>query len=182
MGRVYNTTNFSTSYSVYGFISDAIDEGRAAKKRICYESLIACGSNHVYLPVLNRYPSRVVEAAGFNVADAGDMFDPQSERRYTVIGEKHNLIHDYVFNSRDGSERSSNMAAANILIQMLPVLQNPQMLQALTKEKYYEILNAVFRNSGAGVDLNLQLQPGEDNTMIPQEQQDAMANNQQNNQ
>ncbi len=56
------------------------------------------------------------------------------------------------------------------------------MLQALTKEKYYEILNAVFRNSGAGVDLNLQLQPGEDNTMIPQEQQDAMANNQQNNQ
>ena len=74
------------------------------------------------------------------------------------------------------------MAAANILIQMLPILQNPQLLQALTKEKYYEILNAVFRNSGAGVDLNLQLQPGEDNTMVPQEQQDAMAHNQQNNQ
>lgn len=74
------------------------------------------------------------------------------------------------------------MAAANILTQMLPILQNPQLLQALTKEKYYEILNAIFRNSGAGVDLNLQLQPGEDNTLVPQEQQDAMANNQQNNQ
>ena len=172
----------NTTESVYGFISDAIDEGRAAVKRICYESLIACGSNHIYLPVLNRYPASVVEAAGFRVADAGDMFDPQSERRYTVIGEKHKLIHDYVFNSRDGSERSSNMAAANILTQMLPILQNPQLLQALTKEKYYEILNAIFRNSGAGVDLNLQLQPGEDNTLVPQEQQDAMANNQQNNQ
>mgnify|MGYP003148600870 CR=1 FL=1 len=172
----------NTTESVYGFISDAIDEGRAAVKRICYESLIACGSNHIYLPVLNRYPASVVEAAGFRVADAGDMFDPQSERRYTVIGEKHKLIHDYVFNSRDGSERSSNMAAANILTQMLPILQNPQLLQALTKEKYYEILNAIFRNSGAGVDLNLQLQPGEDNTLVPQEQQDAMANSQQNNQ
>ena len=73
------------------------------------------------------------------------------------------------------------MAAANILTQMLPVLQNPQLLQALTKEKYYEILNAIFRNSGAGVDLNLQLQPGEDNTLAPPEQQDAMANGQQNN-
>lgn len=172
----------NTTESVYGFISDAIDEGRAAVKRICYESLIACGSNHIYLPVLNRYPASVVEAAGFRVADAGDMFDPQSERRYTVIGEKHKLIHDYVFNSRDGSERSSNMAAANILTQMLPILQNPQLLQALTKEKYYEILNAIFRNSGAGIDLNLQLQPGEDNTLVPQEQQDAMANSQQNNQ
>ena len=171
----------NTTESVYGFISDAIDEGRAAAKRICYESLIACGSNQIHLPVLNRYPAAVVEAAGFKVAEAGDMFDPQSERRYTVIGAKANLIHDYVFNSRDGSERSSNMAAANILTQMLPVLQNPQLLQALTKEKYFEILNAIFRNSGAGVDLNLQLQPGEDNSLAPQEQQDAMANGQQNN-
>lgn len=172
----------NTTESVYGFISDSIDEGRAAVKRICYESLVVCGSNHIYLPVLNRYPSAVVEAAGFKVADAGDMFDPQAERRYTVIGEKHKLIHDYVFNSRDGSERSSNMAAANILTQMLPILQNPQLLQALSKEKYYEILNAIFRNSGAGVDLNLRLQPGEDNTMVPQEQKDAMANSQQDNQ
>lgn len=173
----------NTTESVYGFISDAIDEARAAKKRICYESLIACGSNSVHLPVLNRYPAQVVEAAGFNVdSSGGDMFDPQSERRYTVIGKKHNLIHDYVFNSRDGSERSSNMGAANILMQMLPILQNPQLLQALTKEKYYEILNAIFRNAGAGLDLNLQLAPGEDNSLVPQEQRDAMASNQQNNQ
>lgn len=172
----------NTTESVYGFISDAIDEGRAATKRICYESLIACGSNQIYLPVLNRYPATVVEAAGFSVAEAGDMFDPQLERRYTVIGEKHKLIHDYVFNSRDGSERSSNIAAANILTQMLPMLQSPQMLQALTKEKYYEILNAIFHNSGAGVDLNLQLQPGEDNSLMPAEQQNAVKSGQQNNQ
>ena len=56
------------------------------------------------------------------------------------------------------------------------------MLQALTKEKYYEILNAIFRNSGAGVDLNLQLQPGEDNSLMPAEQQDAVKSGQQNNQ
>ena len=74
------------------------------------------------------------------------------------------------------------MGAANILMQMLPILQNPQLLQALTKEKYYEILNAIFRNAGAGIDLNLQLAPGEDNSLVPQEQRDAMASNQQNNQ
>ena len=172
----------NTTESVYGFISDAIDEGRAAMKRICYESLIACGSNQIYLPVLNRYPASVVSAAGFQVAEGGDTFDPQSERRYTVIGNKHRLIHDYVFNSRDGSERASNMGAANILTQMLPILQSPQLLQALPREKYYEIINAIFRNSGAGVDLNLQLQAGESNTMIPQEQEDAMASNQENSQ
>lgn len=172
----------NTTESVYGFISDAIDEGRAAMKRVCYESLISLGSNHIHLPVLNRYPAQVVRAAGFEVADGGDMFDPQSDRRYTVIGEKHKLIHDYVFNSRDGGERSSNMAAANILTQMLPVLQNPLLVQALTKEKYYEILNAIFRNSGAGIDLNLQLQPGEDNSLVPQEQKDAMTQGAENNQ
>lgn len=65
---------------------------------------------------------------------------------------------------------------------MLPILQSPQLLQALPREKYYEIINAIFRNSGAGVDLNLQLQAGESNTMIPQEQEDAMASNQENSQ
>ena len=172
----------NTTESVYGFISDAIDEGRAAMKRICYESLIACGRDQVYLPVLNRYPAQVITAAGFQIAEGGDQFDPQLERRYTVIGNKHRLIHDYVFNSRDGSERASNMGAANILTQMLPILQSPQLLQALPREKYYEIINAIFRNAGAGVDLNLQLQAGESNSMMPQEQEDAMANNQQNNQ
>lgn len=172
----------NTTESVYGFISDAIDEGRAAMKRICYESLIACGRDQVHLPVLNRYPAQVITTAGFQIAEGGDQFDPQLERRYTIIGNKHRLIHDYVFNSRDGSERSSNMSAANILTQMLPILQSPQLLQALPREKYYEIINAIFRNSGAGVDLNLQLQAGESNSMMPQEQEDAMANSQQNNQ
>ena len=50
----------NTTESVYNFISESIDEGRAAMKRICYECLIAKGASEVYLPVVNRYTDDVI--------------------------------------------------------------------------------------------------------------------------
>lgn len=166
----------NTTDSVYTFISDAIDEGRASMKRVLYESLISCGSNSIHLPVLGRYTRNIIERAGFEVEMGdGDLMDPDMERRYTVIGSKRALCHDYIFTSRDGSERASNSQAANVLVQLIQVLNQPQVLGAIGKEKYFEIINEIFRLSGAGVDLKLELTPGDDDSMTAPDDQTQAA-------
>jgi len=57
----------NTTESVYSFISEAIDEGRAAMKRVIYESLMSMGSNMIHLPVKNRYSPAIIEQAGFDI-------------------------------------------------------------------------------------------------------------------
>ena len=155
----------NTTESVYSFISEAIDEGRAAMKRIIYESLMTCGSNTIHLPVKNRYNAAIIEQAGFEI-DPEDLefMSPDIERRHTVIGSKKNLIHDYIFTSRDGSERSSNVQEAQALIQLFQIIsQTPVILEALGKDKYYELLNEIARKSGA-TDIKLEVAPGDDNS------------------
>lgn len=155
----------STTQSVYSFISDAFDEFRAAKKRIVYESLMAMAQDRVQVPIVNRYPAHVIKAAGFDIVPDEQEGIPNSQQRHTVIGTKQALRHDYIFTSRDGAERAVNTQAANTLVQLLAqVVGLPNVLQAMGKEKFYDIVNEIFRLSGAGVDLNLELKPGEDNS------------------
>lgn len=154
----------STTQGVYSFISDAIDEYRSAKKRILYESLVCCKKGKVQVPVLGRYTRKTIEAAGFTPVEGEDA-DLRSERpqRSTVTGSPKKLRHDLIFTTRDGAERPVNTQAANSMVQMLNVLVTvPGILQALGREKLYAILNEIFRMSGTGVDLNLEMQEGED--------------------
>lgn len=160
----------NTTSSVYSFISEGIDEFRAAKKRICYESLIACSKGDIVCPVKDRYTAKTIKAAGFDTKkDEDEDYNspvPGKPRRVTVIGSKRNLIHDYIFTTRDGSERPVNTQSANTLVQLIgQVLAVPAVAQAMGKEKLYELFNEVFRLSGAGVDLNLTLKEGEDDSL-----------------
>jgi len=156
----------NSTTSVYNFISDSIDEFRSAKKRIVYESFMCCGSKDVRVPVLNRYTSKAIKAAGFIVSD-GELdvvqdYDARSPKRHTLSGWKGNLLHDYIFTSRDGAERTINSQAATTLVQLVSsLLVQPNIMEALGKEKFYEIINEIFRLSGTGVDLNLELKDGE---------------------
>lgn len=155
----------ATTSAVYSFISDAVDEFRAAKKRIIYESLMACAQDDVQVSVVGRYSERVIKQAGFTVVadEAEEVRNPNGLRRHTIIGNKKNLIHNHIFTSRDGAERPVNTQSANTLVQLLQfVAAMPMILQAMGKEKLYNILNEIFRMSGAGVDLNLELEEGED--------------------
>ena len=161
--------------TVYDFISTAIDEGRAAMKRICFDSLISCGSDEVELTIANRYPTHVIEEAGFDVAKT-KMFDPTGYTR--VTGAKSSLVHEYTFTARDGGERPAGPQAATVLVQMLQAIgsleQNIQaaIVGAMGKEKIYEIFNQVFRSIDAGIDLKLEVKPGEDdNLLIGQDEQ-----------
>lgn len=163
--------------TIYGYISNALDRGRAAMKRICYESLIALGSDEMTLPVVNRYPNSVIEKAGFKVTDR-DEDDPISY--VTVMGSKRNLVHEYIFTSRDGGNRASNAHAAQVLVQAMqsigslaPPAQNA-ILAAMGKEKLYEWFNAVFRLADAGVDMKLELRAGDTDELLPEQNEQLM--------
>jgi hypothetical protein len=162
----------STTSSVYSSISDDIDEYRAAKKRIVYESLVALGQGQIECPVKDRYTPKTIIAAGFQPKKDEDEdytstdIKGKKPRRQTVIGSKRALIHDYIFTTRDGGERAVNTQAANTLVQLIgQVLAVPMVAQAMGKEKLYEMFNEVFRMSGAGVDLILTLKEGEDDSL-----------------
>lgn len=151
----------TTTTSVYSFISDDIDEFRAAKKRILYDSMVVCRQRPIMAPVLGRYTRKTVEAAGFSVVGEDESADPSQTR--TVTGGKRLLVHDYIFTTRDGAERPVNTQSANTLVQLLQVvLQVPTVVNKLGKEKIYNMFNEVFRLSGAGVDLNLEMADGEE--------------------
>lgn len=149
-----------TTQNVYSFISDGIDEFRAAKKRIIYESTVCRKEGRVQVPIINRYSKKTIEKAGFKV---GDEESGSRNEGVNVIGDKVNLSHDFIFTTRDGAERPVNTQAANTLVQLMQVvLQTPPILQALGREKTYDIFNEIFRLSGTGIDLNLELQEGDE--------------------
>jgi len=163
--------------TVYDFISVGIDEGRAAMKRICFDSLVACGSDDVELTVSSRYPASVVKQAGFTVV-SDQMGDLAGYSR--VTGSKNNLVHDLIFTSRDGGDRPAGQQAATVLIQMLQAIGGLEkdiqqaVIGAMGKEKVFEILNQIFKCADAGVDLKLELKPGDDNNLLISQNQQVM--------
>lgn len=164
-----------TTETIYGFISDSFDEFRSAKKRILYESYIVCGSGNFRVPVINRYTRKTIAKAGFEVVDEDDeaslVKDPSEPQYHTITGTKQKLVYEYIFTSRDGALRAVNTQSANVLVQLLGILQNPVVMQKMGAEKIYEIVNEIFRLSGTSFDLNLELEEGETNNMGPDKQQ-----------
>ena len=158
----------STTSAIYSFISTAINRFRAAKKRMLYESLVCCAEGEIKCPIMDRYTKKTIKDAGFETIDGEEegFVNDLGLDRHTVIGTTRKLIHNYIFTSRDGTERPSNTQAANTLVQLLGVImQNPVLSQAIGKERIFEIANEIFRQGGSGMDLNLELKPGEDNSI-----------------
>ena len=74
---------------------------------------------------------------------------PEPARR-NVIGTPDTLIHEYLFSSRDGAERSRDTQSAQVLGNLLQsILQVDGIAQALGKDRVFEMFNEVFRMSGA---------------------------------
>ena len=165
--------------AIYNYISASMDRGRAAMKRICYDSFIAKAVDDVSLPVSKRYPKSTIAKAGFKVLEQ-DGDDDSTIGFFTVGGKKINLLHDYIFTSRDGGNRASNSAAANSLVQLITpfVTSNPSaqnaILSAMGKEKLFEVINAIFRLADASVDLNLEVKPGDDDSLLLEDDQQVM--------
>ncbi len=156
----------TTVNTTLNFMGLGIDEGLDAKKRIVANSLLSLGYSRIQVPVANRYMKSTIEAAGFTLIEDKDdqqvdtnLRDP---KRVTVVGTKDLLDYEYVYTSREGSERASNAKSAETLVNLLAqLIQIPGLLQDLGKEKLYGLLNEVVRLSGAGVDLRFELGDGE---------------------
>ena len=165
--------------TIYSYISAALDRFRSAQKRICYESMIACASDDVSLPVAKRYPKSMITKAGFQVISE-DEDDQERIGFVRVAGRKSGLVHDYIYTNRDGGNRASNTAAATALVQLLTpfITSNPSaqnaILSAMGKEKLFELMNAVFRLADAGVDLNLEVKPGDGDELLLEDDKQVM--------
>lgn len=141
VAEIANTTN-----SIYSFISEGIDDMRAAAKKLFYEHLVSCSSDKFVVPIKQRYTEAIIRDAGFESQEEGL---PQAASR-NIIGEPANLIHEYLFTSRDGAERARDTQSAQVLGQMMQgVLQVEGMTQALGKDRIFMLMNEVFRLSGA---------------------------------
>jgi hypothetical protein len=168
----------ATTNTVYDFISSSIDEGRSAMKRICFESLIACGSDEVELSAENRWPDNVLQKAGFDPKDPEDGVEMTGYKR--VTGNKASLNYDYLFTSRDGGNRQAGPQAAQVLVQFVQAMGSlqPDMqsatLAAMGKDKWFEIINTICRMLDAGIDLNLERKPGESNELTVSGDQQLM--------
>lgn len=164
--EIANTTN-----TIYQFISEGIDELRGGAKKMLYESLVGFSTEKIKVPVLKRYTKKTLEDAGFEEAAGSQTGDAPDHR--TVIGSVEALVHDYVFSSRDGAERSSNTQVAQTLTALLgQLLQVPELAQAVGKERLFAMINEIFRNSGTGFDVLLSVEDGEDQ-QLPAEQNKA---------
>jgi hypothetical protein len=99
---------------------------------------------------------------GLEIEDSGDQDELPKGRN--IIGNPENLVHEYLFSGRDGSERARDTQSAQILGQLVQqVLQIPDMAKTLGKERIFSIFNEIFRMSGVGHDLNLQVDEADDN-------------------
>jgi hypothetical protein len=80
-----------------------------------------------------------------------------------VIGTPDILLHEYNFSSRDGAERAVNTQSAQTLAGLLQQIVSVQpIMQAVGTEKILEIMNEIFRLSGAAYDLNVETDTQED--------------------
>ena len=152
--------------AIYSFVSEGIDEMRGGMKKMLYEHLVSCSTSEFDVPVKNRYSEGVIREAGFEPSDEQyDMTDPMVRN---VVGTPTSLVHEYLFSSRDGPERSINVKSAETLTALLgQILQIQPVIEAVGKRRLFEIINEIFRKSGAGFDVKLELEEGESEELMP---------------
>jgi hypothetical protein len=153
-----------TTENVYQFISDSFDAGRAAMKRYLYNAFMSLATEDVKLPVVERYRVETVKEAGFE-----PLLDKTNNEKPVmgVTGSKWSLESaEYLFTTRDGAERASNIQSAQTLTQMLGLLMQPPILSKITNSQLCDLINTIIRQSGAGVDVTITPSPGTDNQPV----------------
>lgn len=157
VSEITNSTN-----TIYAFISEGIDEMRAAAKKILYEHLVSCSTTEFNVPVKQRFTAKSIREAGLEIEDTGDQDELPKGRN--IVGSPTNLVHEYLFSARDGAERQRDTQAAQTLGQLVQqILSLPDMAKTLGKERIFNIFNEIFRMSGVGHDLKLEIDEADDN-------------------
>lgn len=170
VSEIANSTN-----TIYSYISEGIDEMRAAAKKMIYEHLVSCSTTEFNVPIKQRFSLKSIERAGLEIEDTGDQDEKPKGRN--IIGMPTNLVHEYLFSGRDGSERSRDTQAAQTLTQLFAqVLGMKEIAEALGKERIFAMLNEIFRLSGAGYDLNLEMDEADEEEDLSMQDEQFLAN------
>jgi hypothetical protein len=174
----------TTTNAMFSFISEGADNFRAALKQMIYEATVAKGDKSLKVPVVNTYPEKVVEAAGFTIdrTDEVSLVDEeepvegavksetsvaneqalQRPNTMTVIGSREALVHNYIFTSRDGSERSVNVEASKTLVQMLQIVgSQPAIIERIGQDQLLDMIQEIFRLSGSSFILEIPEDPAQ---------------------
>ena len=160
-----------TTNALQSFVSEGPDEGRAALKVILYESLMASGEDEVPTPVVAQFPQSAIKDAGFEILEGEDDTDPES---FIVSGIKKQMAHNFVHNSRDGSERTVSVEASKTLYQFVnQILANESLLRMFGWKQVSEMISEVFRLSGSPFVIKLppNLPEGGPGAATPEQQQ-----------
>lgn len=157
----------NTTASIHTFVADGIDEQRAAMKKLIYESLVTQSIESFRVPAMRRYSLKTLQKAGFNVIDMETLENGTIvPMKTTVVGSVKDLIYEYVFDSRDGAERTPNSAVAQTITQLIQFLtSNEAVARAMGKRRLFDLVNEAVRLSGAGVDFQLSLDEEEDDAI-----------------
>lgn len=157
----------NTTTSIHTFVADGIDEQRAAMKKLLYESLVTQSTSTLRVPALNRYSVETLTKAGFKLEDTTNLDDGKIIPIQTpIVGDIRTLIYEYVFDSRDGAERTPNSAVAQTITQLVQFLtSNEVVARAMGKRRLFELVNEAVRLSGSGVDFKLSMDEGEDGSI-----------------
>lgn len=151
----------TTTDTIKTFVSDGIDEQRAAMKRIIYESLVCESTQPVTVPVMGRYTIETIRAAGF---EAKGEWQPGEivPLKTPITGSAQSLIYDYFYDSRDGGDRPVNSQGASVMGTLLgQLMQVEPIAKAFGKKRLFEWANEIVRMSGAPADLKLELDDNE---------------------
>jgi len=148
----------NTTLGIRDFHALGIYEGLDAKKRLIYEATVALGTDEIELPVMGTYSRETIERAGFRVIGANSEGDPKVLKRgkFTVAGDRRDLVHNYVYTSRDGTEREVSSAVANAIVQVFDIVgRYPTLQKFLTNEDGVNLLSAVTNKLGLPLRIKL---------------------------
>jgi len=157
----------TTTDTIRTFVSDGIDEQRAAFKRMVYESLVCESTQTVRVPVMGRYTLATIREAGFDVPNTRASDAEIIPLKTPIMGKAMNLVFDYYFDSRDGGDRPLNSQGANIMGTLLgQFMQVEPIARAFGKRRLFEWTNEIVRMSGAPIDLKFELEDGEADDIV----------------
>lgn len=165
----------TTTNAIHGFLSHGPDEYRAALKEIIYDSLVAKGEGEIRVPVIDSFQDDVIREAGFSVDGAADglSVDGQVHRGKYIVGSPTTLVHDHIFNSRDGTERTVSSRVAGSILQFLSTIaNNDTFLGMIGPEQMGKLIAEVFRL--LGTTLNLKINPEGSGFVPPQQMLDQI--------
>jgi hypothetical protein len=152
VNEVSQTTN-----ALFSFSSEGPDQFRDAKKRILAESMLALGSKDIEVHVQELYPEDVIIAAGFKpkLTNSIGGYKLKDTDKQTIMGSIKALDIDYIFTSRDGSERAVSTQAAKVISDLTRyVFSTPDIFKVFVDqfgiEQIANMISEVFRLSGAG--------------------------------